>query len=164
MSATSQISKSVLTLTKPTLCRGGVLTDRQLFSFLNGTKIPCFPYWKDQFSRLNAAYHLLPVLPTTASSTMEKTNTLMTNTQTQVSLCPVIRAALCFSTVTAGPSLTTTSLWLLPNNQRTCWMEQFRITMETISRIYKAGGNFLCKRHMESKGTNLCHAIGTYQV
>lgn len=33
--------------------------------------------------------------------------------------------------------------------------------METISHIYKAGANFLCKRHMGSKGTNLCHAIGT---
>lgn len=40
-------------------------------------------------------------------------------------------------------------------------MELPGITMETISHIFKSEANFLCKSHVGSKGTNLCHMMGT---
>lgn len=72
----------------------------------------------------------------------------------------VIRAALSLGTVAVGPALITNSLLLLQNNQRIFWTELLRITMETISHVYKSGANFLCKSHVGSKGTNLCHTMG----
>ena len=33
--------------------------------------------------------------------------------------------------------------------------------METICHICNSGANFLCKSHAGSKGTNLCHTMGT---
>lgn len=112
---------------------------------------------------LEAACHLWPAVFSTALSAMKVTNALtqrQKSTQTQISLFPVIRAALFLRTVTVAPGLTTKSLLLLQNHQRIFWVELSAITLGIISCIYKSGANFLCKSPVWSKDANLCHTRG----